>query len=151
MVYRLACENDVENLAECFWNHVNEDESLNPADKDAYIHDCSEHIKNRLGIDLYCWVADVSGRIVSHIFIIITYKVPKPGKVNPKWGRLSTVRTIPDYRNQGVGSALMEKVKDWSREQQLEELVVWPSEQSVSFYECAGFKSENDVMEILFE
>ena len=151
MVYRLACINDAENLAECFWNHVDEDEPLNPIEKDAYIHDCSKHIRNRLGIDLYCWVADVGGRIVSHIFIIITNKVPKPGKTNPKWGRLSTVRTIPEYRNQGVGSALMEKVIAWSREQQLEELVVWPSEQSVSFYERAGFKGENDVMEMLFE
>ena len=151
MIYRLATVHDAECLAECFWNHVDEDGSLNPAEKDDYIRDCLEHIRNRLGIDLFCWVADVSGRIVAHIFIIITYKVPKPGKINPKWGRLSTVRTIPEYRNQGVGSALMDKVKTWCREQHLEELVVWPSEESVSFYERAGFKGENDVMEMLFE
>ena len=61
---------------------------------------------------------------------------------------MTTVSTVPECRNQGVGSALMERVKAWSREQDLEELIVWPSERSVPFYERAGFSGENDVMEL---
>ena len=151
MIYRLANTNDVECLADLLWEHVGEDSQLNPADKDSYVLICSEYMKHRLGIDLFCWVADNSERIVAHIYIIISHKIPKPGKINRKWGRLSSVRTIPEYRNQGVGSVLMEKVTSWCRELNLEELVVWPSERSVSFYKRAGFNGENEVMEMLFE
>ena len=63
---------------------------------------------------------------------------------------MSTVRTIPEYRNKGIGSELMERVKSWSIEQKLEELFVCPSERSTSFYERAGFKGENEVMEMYF-
>jgi len=69
--------------------------------------------------------------------------------MNAKYARLSNVRTVPKYRNKGVGSALIERVKDWCSEQNAEELIVWLSEQSVSFYKRAGFKCKNDVMEIL--
>jgi GNAT superfamily N-acetyltransferase len=64
---------------------------------------------------------------------------------------LSTVRTIPEYRNQGVGGALMEVIKNWSKEQNLEALLVGPSERSIPFYERSGFKHETDIMEMLFE
>lgn len=151
MTYRLADVNDAERLAELLWDHVDEDTPLDSAGKAAYILLCSEHIKNRLGIDLHCWIADDSGLIAAHIYIIITPKIPKPGMLNRVSGRLSSVRTVPEYRNQGVGSALMDKVKTWSRERNLEELAVWPSERSVPFYERAGFKNENEIMEMLFE
>jgi ABC-type antimicrobial peptide transport system ATPase subunit len=50
-----------------------------------------------------------------------------------------------------VGSKLMDKVKAWCCERNMEELIVWPSERSVRFYERAGFKTKNDVMEMVFE
>jgi len=151
MIYRLATTNDAERLAELIWKHYDEFTPLDPAGRAEYVRVCSDHLRHRLGTDLHCWVAEDDGCIVAHIYVIIGYKIPKPGKPDAVWGRLSTVRTIPEYRNQGVGSALMEHVKAWSREQRFEELVVWPSEQSVLFYERAGFKNENEVMEMLFE
>ena len=148
MTYRLATPNESKQLAELFWEHTNEFDSVNPAEKEPYVRECTEHIKQRLGKDLFCWIAEINGRIISHTNVIIAYKIPRPGKINRKYGRLSTVRTIPEYRNQGVGSALMETVKTWSKEQNLEELLVGPSEQSIQFYERAGFKHETDLMEM---
>jgi len=151
MIYRLATVSDAERLAELFGELVDEDEPLNPAEKEAYIKDCLENIKQRLGVDLHCWVVEDNGRIIAHANIIIAQKIPRPGRIIRKWGRLSTVRTIPEYRNQGVGSALMEKIKAWSRELHLEELLVGPSERSIPFYERAGFKHESDIMEMVLE
>ena len=148
MIYRLATTKDINSLAELIWEQKNEDSPLDPVDKPGFVQICSEHLKNRLGDDYFCWVADDNGRIVSHIHIIITCKLPKPGNLDSCYGRLSQVRTIPEYRNQGIGSELMDKVKEWCSKQRIQELVVWPSDQSVSFYERAGFKSENKIMEI---
>ena len=121
---------------------------MDPADKPEYVQICSKHMKDRLCKDYYCWVADDNGLIVSHAHIIITRKLPKPGNLNSSYARLSQVRTIPEYRNQGIGSKLINKVKLWCREQQIQELVVWPTDKSMSFYERAGFKGDNKIMEI---
>jgi len=151
MIYRLATAGDSERLAELIWEHVDEESPLDINEKAAYVQNCAEHIEHRLGFDLCCWVAEYGSIIVAHIYIITSQKVPKPGRMNRVSGRLSTVRTIPEYRNKRVGSALMDRVVAWCREQDLEELIVCPSERSIPFYERAGFKNENDVMELLFE
>ena len=148
IVYRLATVNDVNRLAELIWELKNEDSPLDLTEKSAFIQICSEHLKQRLGDDYFCWVAEVDGLIISHMNIIITRKLPKPGNLNSLYARLSLVRTIPKYRNMGIGSALLEKVKEWCRVRNVQELVVWPSDQSVLFYERAGFKGENKIMEI---
>ena len=102
--------------------------------------------------DLYCYVAEINGLIISHIFLLITQKLPKIGRPNASYARISTVRTIPKYRNQGIGSILMDYVKKFCIEKNVEELVVFgPTEESISFYEKTGFKAENEVMEINFD
>lgn len=148
MVYRLATIKDITHLADLIWEQKDEDSPLDPAGKAEYIQICREHMEHRFGNDYYCWVAEDDGKIVSHIHIIITRKLPKPGNLNSFYGRLSQVRTIPEYRNKGIGSELMEKVKLWCCEQHIQELVVWPSDQSVPFYQRAGFNSDNKIMEI---
>ena len=80
MIYRLATVNDVERLAEILWEHADEYTPLDPAGKASYIRICSEHIESRLGADLYCWIADDDGFIVAQIYVILTRKLPKPGK-----------------------------------------------------------------------
>jgi ribosomal protein S18 acetylase RimI-like enzyme len=105
-----------------------------------------------LGKELFCYIAEINGLIVSHIFLLITQKLPKIGRPNASYARISTVRTIPRYRNQGIGSMLMDYVKKYCIEKNVEELVVFgPTEESISFYEKAGFKKENEVMEINFD
>ena len=46
---------------------------------------------------------------------------------------------LPAYRGQGIGSRLLAQVKAWAREQDLEFLILWPAEESIPFYERAGF------------
>ena len=151
ITYRLATEKDAEAIADSIWELKAEDRPLDPADKADYIKNAAGHIRNRLGHDLFPWVAYDGACLVANINVVTAQKLPKPGKLHPKWGRLSNVRTAPEYRNKGVGSALMEKVITWAREQEFEELLVCPSERSVTFYQRAGFKTDNDVMELLLE
>jgi GNAT superfamily N-acetyltransferase len=148
--YRFANNNDALILSVLLWEHIEEFDELDTALKDDYISTCHNHIKHRLGKDLYCAVAENNGHIVSHIFILITEKLPKLGRPNASYARLSSVRTIPKYRNKGIGSVLMDYVKNFCKEKSVEELIVWPSEKSTRFYENTGFTGENKVMEIDF-
>ena len=150
VTYRLATISDTKRLSELFWEQIEEEKPLNPDEKENFVCECTNYLMRRLGVDLYCWVADVNENLIAHINIIIAEKIPRPSKIVRKWGRLSTVRTIPEYRDKGVGSALMERVIDWSKAQNLEELFVCPSVRSIPFYERAGFNGENEVMEMYF-
>jgi ribosomal protein S18 acetylase RimI-like enzyme len=73
--------------------------------------------------------------------------VPKPNKLNDVLGYVTNVYTRPAYRGQGIGTQLMTHVLAWAREQDLESLIVWPSETSVGFYERAGFRGSPDMLE----
>ena len=114
MVYRLATTDDAERLAELCWEHQAEFDDLNYENRTEFIKISTEHLKRRLGIDLFCWVAD-DNKILAHIFIYVIQKMPMPHRINASWGRVATVRTIPNYRNKGIGSELMKHVKSWSK------------------------------------
>lgn len=148
MDYRLADDRDTNRLAELRWAHKNEDEPLNDGEHDEYVRACSDFLKQAFREEFSCWVAIENGVIVSNIYIVTVRKVPKPSKLDGVWGYVTAVYTVPEYRNKGVGSALMDRVKTWSLEHGLEYLIVWPSEQSVPFYERVGFSGKTDVLEL---
>lgn len=95
------------------------------------------------------WVAADDATIVSHIFIQHIPKVPKPNRLDDALGYVTNVYTRPAYRNRGIGTQLMARVLGWAAEQDLESLIVWPSEASVPFYVRAGFQGSTDMLEYL--
>jgi GNAT superfamily N-acetyltransferase len=90
------------------------------------------------------WVAEVDREIVSHMFVGLVDKIPRPTREHRWIGYLTNVYTHPEHRNRGIGAALLERVTAWARESDVELLVVWPSDESVPFYERAGFTSGRD-------
>jgi predicted N-acetyltransferase YhbS len=150
VIYRLADAGDAIKLSALLWEQITEFDQQDTKSKDGYINDCHDHISKRLGKDLFCFIAEENGIIVSHIFILITPKLPKLGRPNASYARLSSVRTIPEYRNKGIGGTLMNHVINFCKEKNSEEIIVWPNEESIGYYERTGFNSENKIMEIEF-
>jgi GNAT superfamily N-acetyltransferase len=93
------------------------------------------------------WVAELEGKLVSHIFIQIIDTVPRPGRSYSPYGYVTNVYTIPEHRSKGIGSMIMEQINHWSKENNLTFLMVCPSETSVEFYERHGFARTIEVME----
>jgi GNAT superfamily N-acetyltransferase len=94
------------------------------------------------------WVAEERQRLRANIWVEIIPKVPRPGRFGARWGYVTNVYTEPDLRGQGVGTRLLESVIAWAREERLEILIVWPSEESIRFYERAGFHLSPDALEL---
>jgi ribosomal protein S18 acetylase RimI-like enzyme len=90
------------------------------------------------------WVAETEGEIVSHVFIGLIDKIPRPIRQDRWLGYVTNVYTRPEHRGRGIGTALLEHVTSWAAEQQVELLIVWPSDESLGFYERAGFSSGRD-------
>jgi len=57
---------------------------------------------------------------------------------------VTNVYTAPGHRNRGFGGRVLEATKNWAGEEDVELLVVWPSEESVSFYRQHGFGGDGE-------
>lgn len=114
-----------------------------------FIAACTDFLKRGLASgDHVYWIAEEKGEIVSQIFVHKIDMVPRPCKIHDQFGYITNNYTKPSYRNRGVGSELMKRVLEWAKAEDLELLIVYPSERAVSFYERAGFYLENEVMEL---
>ena len=77
---------------------------------------------------------------------MVVVKMPKPNRLHDTFGYVTNVYTRPAYRNQGIGSELMRHVIEWAGGLDMENLLVWPSERSIPFYERAGFSADEEAM-----
>jgi GNAT superfamily N-acetyltransferase len=153
MQYRVADESDVTVLAEMRWEFQTEDVDNIPVVRKAeFIEACIDFLKQGL-IQKYWvyWVADLEGEIISHIFVQRVRGVPSPAWLNNAYGYVTNVYTKPAHRRQGIGTALMQQVLNWAKQQEIDVLIVSPSEKSVVFYERAGFTTNNEWMELTLE
>jgi GNAT superfamily N-acetyltransferase len=147
--YRLAVESDVPALAEMRWTwRTAEDGTRAVVSHEDYVKECCAFLRQGLAEGSWlCWIAEVEGQFVSHIFVRRVRKVPKPSRLHDEIGYVTNVYTRPPYRGQGVGSALLACVVQWARDQEIDVLFVWPSQQAVPFYERAGFRADNEILE----
>ncbi|KEO81819.1 hypothetical protein EL26_18430 [Tumebacillus flagellatus] len=94
------------------------------------------------------FVAVHDGRVVSHMYLQIIEKVPRPGRPHRHFAYVTNVYTRPAYRGQGIGAQVHQWMEKWAREQDLEMLIVWPSSGSVKFYGRNGFVRNAEMMEL---
>ena len=151
MIIRKAAEKDFLRLAEMKWQHCAEDDedygesNLKNADKDDFIERFMDFLTAYS--EYVIWVAEVDGEIVSAMFVYMIPKIPKPGGNSKYIAYLTNVFTAKEYRNQKIGTKLLEHIKKVLAEEKCELIFVFPSENSVSFYERNGFSQENEIFE----
>lgn len=102
---------------------------------------CTEAIE-RGGWDI--WVAEIDGRVASHVYVALIDKVPRPVRENRRIAYLTNVYTRPEYRGRGIGARLVRRAQEAAREADVELIVVWPSDESVEFYKRLGFEVPDD-------
>ena len=90
------------------------------------------------------WIVVDGERLTAVMSVAIVRKLPSPENLRAHWGYISNSYVLPDARNSGVGQLLLAAVKDWAKTEDLELLVVWPSERAYPFYERAGFDRPSD-------
>jgi GNAT superfamily N-acetyltransferase len=148
-IYRMATEADVDELAQMRWDfRLEEAPGATVHDQTTFLHACTAFLRQGLAEQRRTyWIAQEETQLVSHIYIQRVPKVPKPNRLDEALGYVTNVYTRPAYRGQGIGTQLMTHVLQWAREQDMESLIVWPSETSVDFYERAGFRGSAEMLE----
>ena len=146
---RRAVPEDAPVLARMRWDDSTDDGTPSAESLALFVEGFTEFVRSSLASDQWAiWVAESDGRVVAHIYVQIVEKVPRPGRFAARWGYATAVYAERGARNKGIGSCLLRRVIDWAKHQELELLLLWPSEGSVPFYERAGFVRSPEALEL---
>ena len=166
--YRLATAADANALAQMRWDfRLEETNGVAIHSEAEFLPVCSAFIANGITSGQWAyWVAAAdasasatlasasasarlaSARLLACICICVITKIPKPNQLHDAFGYVTNVYARPECRNQGVGTQLMTHATDWARAYPLDNLLVYPSERSVPFYERAGFVHEVEALNL---
>jgi GNAT superfamily N-acetyltransferase len=153
---RLATQSDADELARLRWDSSTDEVAASGQSFGDFRQGFEEYLQQALESGNWnIWVAELDGRLIANIYVQLVHKVPKPGRFGSqrgnRYGYVTNVYAEPDVRGQGVGSELLKRIAEWARAQELDFLVLWPSEESVRFYERAGFVHSPDALELHFQ
>lgn len=152
VAYRCARPDDFDKLATLRWALKSEDETFVDGGFDAFRqYFVSAAADGAADGSQVHWVAEYRSDLIAAMSVVIVHKLPSPNKLRGKWGYLTNCFTTPAARGCGVGGGLLNAIKKWAQEENLEMLVVWPSKRAFSFYERAGFERAKDPLVIEFE
>lgn len=96
--------------------------------------------------DDYCFVADYNGKIIGAVWVrIIAGEVKGYGNVDDKTPEFS-ISLLKEYRNKGIGTALMKKMIDHLREKGYSQasLSVQKANYAAKLYKKLGFEIISD-------
>ncbi|HEY8255714.1 MAG TPA: GNAT family N-acetyltransferase [Rhizomicrobium sp.] len=144
--HRIATPADLPQIADLRWRLRVDDQPV--SDRGAYdrfvadfIRICSDEWRQD---EMVHWIAADGEHVLAVMSIAIIRKLPSPENLRGRWGYLTNSYVLPQARNAGVGQQLLAAIEAWARAEDLELLLVWPSERAYPFYERAGFRRYPD-------
>jgi len=151
MKIKLATTEDYEQIAEMRWQHAYDDDqeygekNTEGIDREEYIRKVIEFLNND---DKYkIFVTKENDKIVSCMFVYLIPKVPNPNGNSKYIAYLTKVYTLQEYRNMGLGTELLNYIKNYLKDLKCELIFAWPSDNSLKWYEKNEFSNDNDIME----
>ena len=149
---RQATEADGAELARLRWDFSPEEVAASGQSFEQFSAGFHDFLASALATGNWTvWVAEHAGRLVANIWVQAVHTVPRPGRFGRRYGYVTNVYTEPELRGQGIGSRLLERTIEWARDQRLAFLFLWPSEESVSFYQRAGFRYSSETLELYLD
>lgn len=153
MNIRLATQEDFDQLIRMRWDFTNEYKEI-PIGEDQYDDfylECKSFLAEAIESNRwFIWVAEENGQILSHVYLEIINKVPRPGRKTNPFTYMTNVYTLPAHRGKGIGGQILRRIEVWSKQNEYEFIIVWPSDWSVEFYERNGYKPCKEAMELMF-
>jgi ribosomal protein S18 acetylase RimI-like enzyme len=146
---RSATVEDAPALARLRWRFKQEDSAETLPDEPDFLIGCEHWLRTRLQDRWLAWVAQAdAGDICGHVFLGRVEKVPDPEQGFEELGYVTNFYVIPEWRNRGLGRALLDAMQRYGREDRLDTLIVWPSERSAPLYHRAGFLPSDELLEL---
>lgn len=112
MQIRLAVEKDIDQLIHMRYDFTLEYSPDIEANYELFHMECKSFLKDAIiGARWFIWIAEVDDMVVSHIYIQLIDKVPRPGRITYPFGYVTNVYTLPQYRSQGIGTKISKSTR----------------------------------------
>ena len=83
------------------------------------------------------------------MFIYLVPKVPNPNGNSEYIAYLTKVFTKEEYRSKGIGTKMLNYIKEYLKNLKCELIFALPSENSVKWYNSNDFTTNNEIMECI--
>ena len=119
-------------------------------DEAEFIERCTRWMRERLndGGRWRCWIAEREGTTIGAVWVQLIEKIPNPIAAPECYVYLTNFYVRPEERGQGFGSQLLAEALSWTRSNNAELVLLWPTERSKSLYARHGFVTADDFMEL---
>jgi GNAT superfamily N-acetyltransferase len=142
---RLATAADAPRLAELRWE-FRAGRAARPEPQDAFLRRCTAWMIDRLESTHWrCWVAVRAEGIVGQVWVHVVDKIPNPSPEPESHAYITNMYVQPAARG-GTGGALLDAALRWCESQDLDYILLWPTERSRSLYMRKGFNSTPAIM-----
>jgi GNAT superfamily N-acetyltransferase len=94
-----------------------------------------------------CWLAVLGETPVGTLWMQLIEKLPNPNGHRDYHGYISSVYVVPEFRNAGLGSALLQACISEAETLNVDALFLWPSARSRPLYARHGFVVRDDLLE----
>lgn len=144
----LAQKKDIAQLIQMRWDFtIEHNEKAADHNLEEFQMECRQFLEQAIESNSWViWIAEINEQVVSHIYMELIHKVPRPGRITHPFVYMTNVYTIPAERNKGIGSNLLTVVNKWVESNEYEFVIVWPSDDSIEFYKRKGYISCNEAM-----
>jgi GNAT superfamily N-acetyltransferase len=127
--------------------------SISPAceSEEEFVKRCSLWMQRRLQENnpWKCWIAEQGDTIIGNIWMQLLEKIPNP-VIEPEYlAYITNFYVHEESRGQGIGSRLLSIALDWSKSQDVQAVILWPTEESRSLYLRHGFAVRDNLLELM--
>ncbi|HLY49346.1 MAG TPA: GNAT family N-acetyltransferase [Solirubrobacteraceae bacterium] len=90
------------------------------------------------------WLALLDDLPVGMASLFEYRRMPRPGRLDSRWGYISNMFVLEPYRARGIGTALLSAIISAADDRSYVRLVLSPSEGALSFYRRMGFVTPDE-------
>ena len=146
---RLASAADALSLARLRFDFRSAIEKVDE-DETAFLERCAQWMSERLSrpSGWQCWLAELDGRAVGHLWAQLIEKVPNPTAEPEYHAYITNLFVSPEARG-AAGSRLLAAALAWIEMNDVHAVILWPTERSRSLYQRHGFTTPDDLLELV--
>jgi GNAT superfamily N-acetyltransferase len=94
------------------------------------------------------YIAEAKGAAVGMAWLAVFDRIPQPRRLERLAGNVQSVFVLEEFRNRGVGNALVEAVIAEATARGLGYLIVHPSERAFPLYRRFGFAETGEILHL---
>jgi GNAT superfamily N-acetyltransferase len=146
---RFASPNDATDLANLRFALRSQPES-NTETETVFLQRCTSWMAEALQQTSWrCWVAEHDGSLIGALWLQLIEKIPNPTSEPENYAYITNFFVSESVRGRGLGSRMLNQALSWCRDQEVEMIVLWPSDRSRSLYQRHGFTIREELLGLL--